>query len=241
MDSLDVSFSDPIVRRLPVASQLLRSEVGLFNDDRTKDPGLDLPKRSEAPLSAESSKNADDAKGHMNDLLIAVGDRGDKDAFRELFKTFSPRFRAFIGQRGQNPDMSEEVVQETFIRVWKKAQLFDPEKASASTWLFAIARNTRIDILRKRGRPAPDADDPSFVPDPEPGADQLISREEEAKRLQKAIALLPPDQREVLQLAYFEEKAHARVAEDLGIPLGTVKSRIRLALGRIRTELRDLR
>lgn len=137
--------------------------------------------------------------------------------------------------------MIEEVVQETFIRVWNKAQLFDPDKALASTWLFAIARNTRVDIFRKSGRPMPDLDDPTFVPDPEPSADQRVSCAEESLRLQKALALLSPDQQEVLRLAYFEEKAHAQVAEDLGIPLGTVKSRIRLALGRIRSELRDLR
>jgi len=221
--------------------QLLRPAARPFNNYRSKEPGLEMPECSEASVSAIFAKNSDGAKRQMDDLLTAIAERKDKDAFRQLFETFAPRIRGFIGRQGQDSDMIEEVVQETFIRVWNKAQLFDPEKASASTWLFAIARNTRVDIFRKSGRPTPDANDPTFVPDPEPSADRLVSRAEESHRLQKALSLLPSDQQEVLRLAYFEEKAHAQVAEDLGIPLGTVKSRIRLALGRIRSELRDLR
>lgn len=119
--------------------------------------------------------------------------------------------------------------------------MFDPEKASASTWIFAIARNTRIDLLRKVNRPMPDLDDPAMVADPEPSAHQLVSREEESVRLRNVLTLLPEEQQEVLRLAFFEDKAHAMVAEELVIPLGTVKSRIRLALGRMRTELGESR
>jgi len=177
----------------------------------------------------------------MNDLLTAIAENRDKAAFRSLFDHFAPRIRGFINRRGSDPEMSEEVIQETFVNIWKKAHLFDPDKASASTWIFAIARNTRIDLLRKANRPVPDMDDPALVADPEPSAHQLIAREEEANRLKTVISLLPDEQQEVLRLAYFEEKAHAKVAEELGIPLGTVKSRIRLALGRMRSELGESR
>jgi len=137
--------------------------------------------------------------------------------------------------------MSEEVVQETFINIWKKARLFDPEKAEVSTWIFAIARNARIDLLRKSHRPTPDFDDPAFVTADEPSAHQLVSSAQEAARLKENLAMLPPEQQEVLRLSFFEEKAHSEVATELGIPLGTVKSRIRLALGRIRSELGEQR
>ena len=125
------------------------------------------------------------------------------------------------------------------INIWKKARLFDPEKAAVSTWIFAIARNARIDLLRKVHRPMPDFDDPAFVTAEEPSAHQLVSRAQESKRLKEMLAMLPPEQQEVLRLAFFEEKTHPEVAAELGVPLGTVKSRIRLALGRIRSELGD--
>lgn len=177
----------------------------------------------------------------MNGLLSEISENKNKEAFRRLFDHFAPRIRGFITGKGADPEMSEEVVQETFVNIWKKAHLFDPEKASASTWIFTIARNTRIDLLRKINRPVPDLDDPSMVADPEPSAHQLMVRDEEASRLKKAISQLPAEQHEVLRLAFFEEKPHAQVAEELGIPLGTVKSRIRLALGRMRSELGESR
>jgi RNA polymerase sigma factor (sigma-70 family) len=186
-------------------------------------------------------QNPDGAARQMDHLLTAVAENRDKEAFRDLFETFAPRIRAFIGRQGTDSETVEEVVQETFVSVWKKAHLFDPGKASASTWMFAIARNARVDLLRKVNRPALDPDDPALVADPEPSAHQLVSRSQEAARLKEVMALLPPEQQEVLRLAFFEEKAHGKVAEELGIPLGTVKSRIRLALGRIRSELGDLR
>ncbi len=177
----------------------------------------------------------------LDHLLAAISEGRDRQAFRHLFDAFAPRIRAFIARQGTDAETAEEVVQETFVSVWKKAHLFDPSKASASTWMFAIARNARIDLLRKSARPAPDPDDPALVADPEPSAHTLVSRAQEAARLKEVMGLLPPEQQAVLRLAFYEEKAHAQVAEELGIPLGTVKSRIRLALGRIRSELGDLR
>lgn len=177
----------------------------------------------------------------MDELLVSVAENRDRDAFRRLFEAFGPRLRAFVGRQGTDPATAEEVVQETFINVWRKAHLFDLEKASAATWIFTIARNARIDMLRRENRPALDPDDPALVPDPEPGAHQQVSRMQEAARLKESMSLLPPEQQEVLRRAFLEEKPHAAVAEELGIPLGTVKSRIRLALGRIRSELGELR
>ena len=130
--------------------------------------------------------------------------------------------------------MAEEIVQETMVNVWRKAKQFEAAKASASTWIFTIARNMRIDMLRRANRPEPDMNDPAIVPDPDPPAQEVIHRKQEARRIRKAFASLPGEQQEVLRLAFFEDKAHPQVAEELGIPLGTVKSRIRLAFKHLR-------
>jgi len=145
--------------------------------------------------------------------------------------------KAILIRQGTDPGMAEDVLQETMTRVWQKAGLFDPSKASASTWIFQIARNCRIDMLRRVNRPEPDMNDPAMVPDPDPPADQMIAASQDSKVLEERFSALPVEQQEVLTLAFFEEKAHSEIADELGIPLGTVKSRIRLALKRLRSEL----
>ena len=177
----------------------------------------------------------------MEQLLVAVAENQDRAAFRTLFEYFAPRVKAFMGRQGADPGMVEEIIQETMVNVWRKADQFDPAKASAATWIFTIARNLRVDLVRKANRPAPDANDPALVPDPEPFGHEVISLKREASQLNNAVAALPPEQLAVLKLAFYEEKAHAQVAEELGIPLGTVKSRIRLAFNRIRSDLGESR
>ncbi|MDH3239630.1 MAG: sigma-70 family RNA polymerase sigma factor [Alphaproteobacteria bacterium] len=172
--------------------------------------------------------------GQLDRMLVAVADCRDRQAFKSLFEYFAPRVKAFGLRQGADPGMADEVVQETMINVWRKAKQFEATKASASTWIFAIARNMRIDMLRKANRPEPDMDDPAMVPDPEPQAHEIIHRKQEARRIEEAFASLPAEQQEVLRLAFFEDKAHSRVAAELGIPLGTVKSRIRLAFRHLR-------
>lgn len=171
----------------------------------------------------------------LSRLLVTVAEHRDRQAFREVFDHFSPRLKAYLLRQGTDAALAEEVVQETMVNVWRKAGQFDPAKASVSGWVFAIARNMRIDMLRRARRPEPDFDDPALVPDPEPHAHEVIDREQQAGRLRAAVASLPSEQQEVLRLAFFEDKAHAVIAEELGLPLGTVKSRIRLAMKRVRT------
>lgn len=175
----------------------------------------------------------------MEERLAAVAQRRDRDAFGALFAYFAPRIKAFMCRRGVAPDAAEEVVQETMANVWRRAAQYDPSRASASSWIFAIARNAHIDLVRRENRPAPDPDDPAAVPDPDPGAHSIVAGAQEARRVNAAIAGLPAEQREVLRLAFFEDKAHAAIADELDIPLGTVKSRIRLAFRRMRSELGD--
>lgn len=173
----------------------------------------------------------------MDALLIAVSRNRDRDAFQTLYQYYAPRLKSFmLGQRTDS-QLAEEVVQETMVKVWRKAALFDPDKASASTWIFTIGRNMRIDMLRKTARPEPDYNDPVFMPDPIPLASDAIIKEQRDKRLKTAISGLPPEQSEILKLAFFQEKTHGQIAEELGIPLGTVKSRVRLALQKLRSEI----
>lgn len=203
-----------------------------------------LPRAREIKENLHSMGNGttdDGFRDQLEGLIAAVATNQDRVAFQAIFEFFAPRLRAFMHRQGTNQNIVEEIVQETMVNVWRKARQFDPAKTSVSTWIYTIARNQRIDQLRKENRPVPDMNDPALVPDPEPEHHDVIARDQGARRLRAAIATLPLEQKQVLRLAFFKEKAHPEVAKELGIPLGTVKSRIRLALQRIRVEIGDER
>lgn len=166
------------------------------------------------------------------DLLVRVGAQRDRDAFIRLFEHFAPRLKSFLMKGGVDPASAEELAQETMLAVWDKADRYNPEKAAASTWIFTIARNRRSDLLRRVMRAEPEADDLD-LPVP-PRQDAQLARHEEARAVADAIAHLPPEQAELIQKAFFEEKTHKDIADETALPLGTVKSRIRLALTRLR-------
>ena len=176
----------------------------------------------------------------LNDQLAAVAQRQDREAFAALFAHFAPRVKAFMLKRGCDAATAEELAQMALITVWEKARLFDPQKASAATWIFTIARNLHIDAIRKTKRPEPDPNDPCFVPAGEKPADAAIAEAQDAARLREAMATLPAEQQEVLRLSFYEEKSHGEISSALGLPLGTVKSRLRLAFGRIRKVIGEL-
>ena len=141
---------------------------------------------------------------------------------------------------GSDPASSEEITQETFIRVWRKAGQFDPEKASAVTWIFTIARNLRIDRLRKENRPTFDPDDPIFIPETSQTPLENMEQSTVVERVKLSISGLPEDQREVVQLSFIEGLSHQEIADAIGLPLGTVKSRLRLSFVKLRHALGDL-
>ncbi len=172
----------------------------------------------------------------LNALLLRVA-RQDRQAFVALFHHFAPRLKSFLQKMGADAGAAEEIIQDVMVSVWRRAESFDPTLATASTWIFAIARNRRIDRLRQERRPEVDPDDPALVPDPEDPADRALLLEEESERLHRAIRLLPPEQADLLRMAYFEDKAHSAIATERNLPLGTVKSRLRLALARLRKVL----
>ncbi|MAZ04326.1 MAG: RNA polymerase subunit sigma [Sneathiella sp.] len=173
----------------------------------------------------------------LDRALEAVAKNGDSLAFKRLFADLAPRVKYFLISRGLAESAAEDVLQETMMKVWRKASLFDPSKASASTWVYTIARNAKIDRLRKESRPEPDPDDPCYVPDDPETGEQAVSRKQDRERIRKAMAVLPPEQMKIIRMSFFEEKSHGEIAEELDLPLGTVKSRLRLAFGKIRAEL----
>jgi RNA polymerase sigma factor (sigma-70 family) len=164
--------------------------------------------------------------------VAAVRDARDKAAFAELFAYFAPRVKSFLMKSGASPDLAEECAQDVMVTLWNKAHLFDPSKASVSTWIFTIARNRRIDMLRKQRRPEPE--DLPWGPEEEPDQADAMGLQQETEILGEALAALPPEQRQLIERAYFGELSHSEIAVETGLPLGTIKSRIRLALERLR-------
>ncbi len=169
-------------------------------------------------------------------LLVEVGRSRDVERFERLFRHFAPRVRAYMAKTG-SPAQAEELMQETMVAVWNKAALYDPAKGAVSTWIFSIARNLRIDAWRREKRPEFDENDPAFQPAPEPSAVNRMEVAEDADRVRLALRALPAEQAEVMRLAYFEDNSQSAIAEALNLPLGTIKSRMRLALGKLRSAL----
>ena len=171
-------------------------------------------------------------KNRWADLIWKVETQKDVSAFEELFTHFAPRVKAFLMKSGADPQMSEECSQEVMATVWRKAHLFDPSRASASTWIFTIARNKKIDAIRKQNRPEPEQ--LFSEEDYEPNQESTIELQQETERLATALGELPEKQRVLVEKAYLGELSHSEIAEITGLPLGTIKSRIRLALEKLR-------
>ncbi len=171
----------------------------------------------------------------MKILLRAVAQGRDRRAFGELFAFFAPRIKAFMMRGGADADAAEELAQEAMIQVWRRAAVYDPARAAASTWIFAIARNKRIDRLRRERRSDIDDDEYAATLSAPAHSEDVVQAEDSERALAKAIDALSPEQAQVVRMAFYEDKPHAAIAAELRLPLGTVKSRIRLALGRLRT------
>jgi len=177
--------------------------------------------------------SVEDQRGWMD----AIATRRDRAAFAALFEHFAPRIKAYLMRSGSDAETAEELVQEALLTVWRRADTFDASQASVATWVFTIARNKRIDGLRRMRRPELDPQDPALVPNEERPADDLLSASQSAAVLREAIKTLPAEQMEMLRMAFFEDKPHSQIAEETDVPLGTVKSRLRLAMGRLRKEI----
>jgi RNA polymerase sigma factor (sigma-70 family) len=185
--------------------------------------------------SSMSNLTAEDMSG----LAGRVARDRDRQAFETLFDFFAPRIKAYLRRLGLDAASSEEICQEVMVTLWHKASLFDPAKSTLSTWLFRIARNRRIDLARRDKSDALDEDDPFLQPDAEPLPDEGIDSARREIRIRVAMSQLPPEQFEVIRFAFFLGYPHSRIAEETGLPMGTVKSRIRLAFARLKAILED--
>ena len=180
------------------------------------------------------------AGSSFEDLIVAIGARQDRSAFAALFAHFAPRVKAYLVRTGTDSSGADELTQEVMLLVWRKAARYDPAQANAATWIFTIARNLRIDRLRGDKRATQYAPLEMAGPEAPERPDDLLNTSERDERVRAALSQLSQEQIRVVQLSFFEGRPHGDIAALLNLPLGTVKSRVRLAMTRLRNLLGDL-
>jgi RNA polymerase sigma-70 factor (ECF subfamily) len=185
--------------------------------------------KKQIDLSPENSKQP-----NFSRLLSKIGFSQDKDAFAEVFQYFAPRVKSYMVKLGCVDEMAEELAQQTLLQVWRKSNLYDSNKAAASTWIFRIARNIRIDMLRKQKHFFEDDFDLTTIEDDHENAEHKVNKEQKNQRVALALTDLPTDQAQIIRMSFYDGMSHSEIAKQLKIPLGTVKSRTRLAFARLR-------
>ena len=178
----------------------------------------------------------------LTELMRAVATQRDRPAFALLFKHFAPRLKTYLVRGGSSQSEAEDFAQEAMVSVWRKAASFDPERAQVSTWIFTIARNLRIDRQRRAAHAQEVVDDEALdaAVDTAATPDEHLATLRRASDIHHALAQLTPEQALIVRFSFFDEHPHARIASELQIPLGTVKSRIRLAVSHLRRLLGPL-
>jgi RNA polymerase sigma-70 factor (ECF subfamily) len=191
----------------------------------------------EARPPGETLGEADRAR--FADLLVRVAEKQDRNAFAELFGYYAPRVKSYLMRLGADGAAAEEITQDVMVTVWRKAGLFDRGQASVSTWIFRIARNRRIDVFRRTRRPDLDPEEAMILPAAIEAPGERIEAMETEARVREAMRDLPEEQLLLLRLAFYDGLSHREIAEKLDVPLGTVKSRIRLAFAKMKSRLED--
>jgi RNA polymerase sigma factor (sigma-70 family) len=193
-------------------------------------------RRRNTAATAPANGIADDCKA----LLVAVAERRDHSAFARLFDRFATRIETYLRRLGAERALAEDLTQEVMLVIWQQAWRYDPTRAAASTWIFTIARNRLIDALRRqRSEQKPDGDAIEVLAGDD--TEQSFYLTQLQRYLRHAVTLLPSEQNQLIEQGYFRDKTQATLADELDLPLGTVKSRQRLALGRLRRHLEPLR
>ena len=196
---------------------------------RARSPGLSI-------VTVEGDRGAMPTSDELTELMRAVATQRDRPAFALLFKHFAPRLKTYLVRGGSSESEAEDFAQEAMVSVWRKAASFDPERAQVSTWIFTIARNLRIDRQRRGAHGQEVSDDEALdaAVDTSPAPDERLATLRRDSDIHHALAQLTPEQALIVRLSFFDEHPHARIASELQIPLGTVKSRIRLAVTHLR-------
>lgn len=181
----------------------------------------------------------EDDRARFADLLVAVAQGRDREAFSELFAYYAPRVKSYLMRLGSDNAQAEEIAQDVMVNVWRKAELFDRTQASVSTWIFRIARNRRIDVFRRAKRPELDPEEELILPSAAEDPERRVELIQTETRVRAAMRDLPAEQVTLLRLAFYEGLSHSEIAGKLDLPLGTVKSRIRLAFTKMKAQLDD--
>ncbi len=227
---------DPVARCKRRSYMMIAADTVSFAGCARALAVLCCPKAGVSTRADEGESDGTGARHRLGRVLLRIASAQDRAAFAQVFAHFAPRVKAYLMKSGAAAALAEDCAQEVMATLWHKAHLFDPARASAATWIFTIARNKRIDAIRKSRRPEPE--DLTWGPEQEPDQTDVLALKQDSVRLDTALAQLPENQRELIQLAYFGERSHSEIAEATGLPLGTIKSRIRLALDRLRHEMK---
>ena len=174
-------------------------------------------------------------------LIARIAGNRDREAYRALFVHFGPRVKALMLKAGADHAQADDLVQDVMMTVWRKAELYTPERGAVSTWIYTIARNARIDRLRRNSSRAYEDLEGMELPSDDPSSEDVAFASQRAERVGQALAELPDDQKQIIELAYVHDMPQIEIAGTLAIPLGTVKSRMRLAYGKLKVKLEEMR
>ena len=188
----------------------------------------------QSKMASEVSTRPTLEQARMAELLARVAEKRDRLAFAELFDAYGPRLKSFMMRKGAGAELAEDLVQDAMLAVWTKAGLYAPEKGSVTTWIYTIARNLRIDRLRRESSAHFTDLDGYDAADEGPESDELIIRAEQGRLVTEALENLPQEQKQILQMSFVEDMAQSEISAKLGLPLGTVKSRMRLAYRKLK-------
>ncbi|MEL6415057.1 MAG: sigma-70 family RNA polymerase sigma factor [Pseudomonadota bacterium] len=188
-------------------------------------------------VSLETTGSDPSERERLANCVEQIASARSRPAFAEVFEYFAPRLKSYLMRLGSDASGAEEIMQEVMLNVWRKAEQYDRRQASVSTWIFRIARNRRIDSLRRSNKPELDAEDPMLKPAAAEQPDITVNRSQIELKVREVIETLPEEQLVLLKAAFYEGLSHSEIAKTYGLPLGTVKSRIRLAFMRLRGSL----
>ncbi len=197
------------------------------------------PMPSPLPPLATVPPATGDPKRDAAQLIARIAASRDREAFAALFTGFAPIVKGMLIRQGAEASAAEDIAQETLLTVWRKAPLYSPDRGSAATWIYTIARNLRIDRIRREVPWQELTDDRMEEPSDTPLQDDTLNSKQIQVRMQSVLTGLPNDQVDVVKLAYLDGLSHSEIADKLQLPLGTVKSRMRLAYQKIREAFED--